>query len=249
MIHRAMPGGYRRFVACCALAVVCAGASPVPSLGGNGPAAVGEASILAERVLRRESDGLLFDERRLDALARELDRVLARVRERDPALATIRAHRRRSPGTLLLGVEADLFDAIDRFPVRGGITGNRAFDVLNAKLGIRKKDVFPLLRIVALNTGERVNVDAAAKAYRAIDGVVFAEADTRLGDGSDIEAARSAGLWHLVFRRAWGDCPSGCTNAELFFFTVDGGDVSPVESRRARGMAAFSALLARRGWT
>ncbi len=243
-----MPGGYRRFVVCCALAVVCAGASPIPSLGGNGPAAVGEARTLAGRILQRESDALLFDEKRLGTLVRELDRVLARVRERDPALATIRAQRRRSPGTLLLGVEADLFDAIRRLPVEGGITGNRPFDALNAKLGIRKKSVFPLLRMVALKTGERVNVGAAAKAYRAIDGVVFAEADTRLGDSSDIEAARSAGLWHIVFRGAWGDCPSGCTNAELFFFTVDGADVSPVESRRARGMAAFSALLARRGW-
>lgn len=243
-----MPLRYRLFAARCALILACAAIPPIPSLGGTGSASAGEARILAERVLRRESGALLLDERRLDALVLEIDRVLKRIRDRDPALAAIRVRQSGNPAVLLLGVEARLLDAVSRFAEEGGVTGNRAFDALNAKLGARPEKIFPSLCIVALKVGQRVNVDAAAKAYRAIDGVGFAEPDSRLGDGSDIEAATSGGIRYLVFRRAWGDCPSGCIDDELFFFTVDGGEVRPVTPRRARSMAAFSRLLARRGW-
>ena len=247
MSKPAVPRGYRRFAICCALAVASAASLPAPSFGGT-EAAVGEARILAERVLGRVSEAVLFDERRLGSLVLEIGRALARIRERDSALAAIRIRQPAPPAVLLLGVEAHLFASINRLPEGGGVTDNEAFDTLNAKLGVRKEKVFPSLRVVALKTGDRVNVDAALKAYRAIDGVTFAEPDARLGDGSDIEAARSDGLWHVVFRRAWGDCPSGCINARSFFFVVDGGEVTWVAPRRARSMAAFSRLLARRGW-
>ena len=254
MIGPAMPEGYRRFGARLVLALACAASLPMPPFAGaargtaTDPAAIGEARVLAERILRRQSDRLLFEEAPRNALIREIGQVLARVRECYPALATIRVRHRRSPVTLLLGVETGLFDAIARGRDESGVSGNGAFDALNAKLGVRKIRLFPSLRMVALETGPRVNVDAAMKAYLAMDGVISAEPDARPGDGPDIGAAMSGGLWHVVLRQAWGDCPSGCMNAELFFFTVDGGDVRPVEPRGARGMAAFSALLARRGW-
>ena len=248
MIDRAMAAAYRRFAACCALGLACAASLPMPSPGGSRPTATGEARVLAERILRRESDRLLFDERRLGALARELDGVLALVRERDPALATIRARRRQDPATLLLGVEPGLLQAIAGRGDDGRLTGDRAFDALNGRLGVRRMRLYPALRIVVLQTGAGIDIDAARRAYAAIDGVAFAEPDARPGDGSDIEAARSAGLWHVVFRRAWGDCPSGCTNAELFCFAVNRTEIRRVEPRLARGMEGFAVLLARRGW-
>ena len=256
MIACAMAERYRRFAACCALALSFAGTLPGASHGGTGPAgfaggdpvATGDARALAERILRREGDGLLFNERRLGELTREIGEVLARVRERFPALAAIGVRRQQGPATLLLGVEAGLQDAISGRGEDGNITGHRAFDALNTRLRVRKMRLYPALRIVALETGAGVNIDAARRAYLAIDGVAFAEADARLGDGSDIETARSAGIWHVVFRRAWGDCPSGCMHAEFFFFTVDGADVRALESRSARDMNVFAAILARRGW-
>ena len=204
-----MADGYRRFAACGALALACAaglpmsspgGSPPVGTMGGD-PAAIGEARVLAERVLRRQSDRLLFDERRLGALTREIGEVLALVRERDPALAAIRVRQLRSPATLLLGVEAGLLDSIAGLGVDGKLTGNPAFDALNARLGVRKMRLYPAFRIVALEAGADVNIDAARRAYLAIDGVDFAEPNAYLGDGSDIEAARFAGRWHVVFRR------------------------------------------------
>ena len=255
---------YRRFAACCTLVLACAGSLPISFSGAAGtapvaraepstPAAIGESRVLAERILRRESHGLLFEPGRLRGLAREIGEILETLRERHPVLATVRARPRQSPATLLVGFDAGLFDAVAGLRDRGGLpamppTGNTAFDALNAKLGVRRLRVFPALRVAALDTGGHVNIEAARKAYLAIDGVISAEPDASLGDGSDIEAAKADGLWHVVFRWAWGDCPSGCTNAELFFFTVDGGAAKPVDRRRAVVMAAFAALLASRGW-
>ena len=74
------------------------------------------------------------------------------------------------------------------------------------------------------------------------------ESDAALGDGPDIEAAKADGRWHVVFRRAWGDCPSGCIDQELSFFTVTDGEARRIEPAQARGMDAFATLIAKRGW-
>ena len=44
------------------------------------------------------------------------------------------------------------------------------------------------------------------------------------------------GRWYFVFRRAWGDCPSGCIDQELFFFTVVDGEAAPIEPAQGHGM-------------
>ena len=57
-------------------------------------------------------------------------------------------------------------------------------------------------------------------ARAAASGVLVA-----LGDGSDIEAAWVDGAWYLVFREAWGDCPSGCLYWALHYFIEREGEV------------------------
>ena len=241
MTRRAVPLGVR-LAACVALALACA------TTPAGAETAAGEAHILAERILGRESDTLLFDDERRHALARETARVLERIRDRHPVLSAVPARRERRPARLLLGLEPGLFDAVAG-PRGGGIvTGHGAFDALGAKLGVTGIRLFPSLRIAELETGPLVNIDAAIEAGLAVDGVTFAEPDAIPGDGSDIEAVELGGLWHVVFRKAWGDCPSGCMNAELFFFAVDGTAVTRLGRREARAIAAFRALLARRGW-
>ena len=36
-------------------------------------------------------------------------------------------------------------------------------------------------------------------------------------DGSDIAMHKTSGNWHVVMRKAWGDCPSGCIHEETHF--------------------------------
>ena len=49
-----------------------------------------------------------------------------------------------------------------------------------------------------------VNIEAACRAYRAIPGVRYAEPETLLGDGSDIEMVKDQGTWYVIVRKAWG---------------------------------------------
>ena len=127
-------------------------------------------------------------------------------------------------------------------------TGHTVFDALNRGLGLQAVQPFPAHDSVVLYLNERANIAAAMWAYRAIDGVAYAEPDAALGDGPDIEAAKADGRWHVVFRRAWGDCPSGCIDQELSFFTVTDGEARRIEPAQARGMDAFATLIAKRGW-
>ena len=212
-----------------------------------------EARVLADRILRRESDGLLLDGARQRALGRGIKRALALIRQSHPAMAEIRVREAYSPATLLLGLEGALRDSVVRLWGDEDLsavprTGHAGFDALNGTLGLRAVRPYPSLGAVSLHLGERVNIEAAIGAYEAIDGVAYAEPDAALGDGSDIEAAGSKGTWLVAFRRAWGDCPSGCIDQEISFFAVAGDRATRIEPAQARSMAGFATLLANRGW-
>ena len=253
------------FAPFCALILTGCGVSPnqeasgavsAPSVVRTDPRespAAREAAVLADRILRRENDDFLLDARRRRRLFREIERVLARIRDAYPAMAEISVREAHRPGMLLLGLEPDLFEVVFRLfhDARGSAaprTGHAEFDALNAKLGLRAIRSFSSTGVVAMYFDERVNIDAARRAYRMMEGVRYAEPDARLGDGSDIEAAKSHETWHVVVRNAWGDCPAGCLYEEMSFFTVESDGVERIEPSRAKDMARFAEILARRGW-
>ena len=93
-----------------------------------------------------------------------------------------------------------------------------------------------------------MNVPAAAAAYAAVEGIEYAEPNAYVGDGSDLDALKSEGRWYVVARRAWGDCPSGCINEELYFFIADDVEVEQVDTAQAMGIAEFMELVTNRGW-
>lgn len=214
-----------------------------------------EAAILADRITRRRSDDLLFDVEQRGELIAEIEQILSQIRDAYPAMMEIGIRETHQPRTLLIGLKPDLFEAVAG-PASGREgsavprTGHVEFDTLNASLGLQVVELFPLLPSgpVIFHFGEHLNIDAAIRAYTAIEGVEYAEPDTFLGDGSDIDAYKSHGTWHVVVRKAWGDCPSSCLYQELFFFTVEGGEVDQIEGVQAMNMAAFAELVATRGW-
>ena len=160
--------------------------------------AAAEARVLADRILQRESDDLLLDGTRQRTLGHEIKQALSFIQRTYPAMASITVRDAHSTATLLLGLEGALGDAVvgawdgesASAPPR---TGHAAFDALNATLGLKAVQPFPTLDSVVLHLGERANIAAAIRAYRAIGGVAYAEPDARLGDGDDIEAARVQG--------------------------------------------------------
>ncbi len=231
-----------------------ADAAPVVVRAGSpSPPVVSEAALLADRMLARESDALLLDEKRRSELAREIESVLDRLRYAYPEVEKIAARAAHQPGVLLLGVKPGLFRAVaelleDKNRPVALRTGNAAFDALNAKLGLQAVRPYRHTGVLVMHLSERANLGAARSAYRKIAGVEYAEPDAYLGDGSDIEAVKTGGVWHIVVRKAWGDCPSGCIYKKLFFFTVKEGQVERVEPPRAVDTLAFRKLLWIRRW-
>ena len=217
------------------------------------PADVSESAVLAHRILARESEELLLDAKRRRELAREIEGVFDRLRYAHPEMAKVSARASHAPGALLLGVKPGLFKAVAGLlegasgpaPLR---TGNPAFDALNVKLELRAVRPYRHTGVLLMRLSEHLNVRTAQKAYVAIEGVEYAEPDARLGDGPDIEAAKSGGAWHVVVRKARGDCPAGCIYKKLFFFTVAGGEVERIEPSDAMKMSGFRKILTIRNW-
>ena len=250
--------------ACCALAVGCSESTPsdapreaaapvVVRPDAWEPPVLTEADVLADRLLRREGDGLLVDAAERSDLADEIAPVLSQIREAYPAVADIAVRADYAFGELFLGLEPALFEAVMSLlegqagPVALR-TGNAAFDALNERLGLAAVDVFPRFETVIFYFNEYLNVPAAAAAYTALEGIEYAEPNIYLGDGPDIDAVKSAGRWYVIVRRAWGDCPAGCIGEELLFFIVDDVEVNQVDPARAMDIAEFRELVMNRSW-
>lgn len=254
-----------RLAACCVLLLASCSDSPDPAAsdGDGAPAVVPsdawepptltEAAVLAHRFLQ-EDDALLVDATQRDEIGREIGRVLSQIRTAFPEVADVTARERYRPGVLLLGLEPALFGIVSELleGQAGAVTlrtGYVAFDSLNERLGLSVVvRMFPFSEIVTFYFNEYLNVAAAAQAYSTVEGVEFAEPDSYLGDGSDITVKKSQGRWYVVFRRAWGDCPAGCINEELYFFVVEGTDVERIDPAQAMGIAEFRELVMNRGW-
>ena len=207
-----------------------------------------DAAILADRIMRRDSAQLRLDPSSRNKLAREIADVLRMVRAAHPDVASVHVRGLFRPDTLILGLEPPMLQRVQgMFDTSGRTvtlrTGAPELDSLNAELGLRGAKLLGQAS-VAFCFGPVLNLLPAAAAYSGLDGISYAEPDTYAGDGSDINAARADGDWYLIFRNAWGDCPSGCINEQFSFFVISGGTVSQTNS----GAAPFRRLMAERGW-
>ena len=244
---------------CCAFGLGCFWNVPGPV----GPAASAQpdvqdatsrdASALARRILQFEDSDLLADGLRPDWLEREIGIVLRLIRDRYPAMTEITA--RPPSARILLTIEGRLRDHIvegwtDLGTGAASPVGHAAFDDLNARLGPQTAEFRPSLDTIVLHFEELVNARAAVDAYSAIAGVSNAELDRPVTDGSDIALSINDGFWHVVMRKAWGDCPAGCIYDERHFFTVKNGHVDRMDEEIALDMPEFRFLnaLAGSGW-
>ncbi len=207
-----------------------------------------DAVVLARRILQWQSQELFVDEHRLDRLARETGTVLGLIRKHYPSMAEVAA--RKPPAALLLKVEGALLDDIaGRWTglnagtvLNAGAalpTGHAAFDALGARLGVQTLEFWPASGTVFLRLADLVNPRAAVKAFSAIAGIVDAQLDRHFIDGSDIAMRKVNESWHVVIRKAWGDCPSGCIHRETHFFTVNRRRVERIDEKTAGEMPVF----------
>ena len=227
----------------------CGDKAPVVTRGALGRTSETDPVILARRVLEIPD----FSEH---GLTDEIARVLGIIRSTWPEMVEVNARPRWEPGTLILRLEPSLFKAVSLgLPEEEGgsapfCTGHPEFDVLNAAVGLRGVEIFPLkyVRAIEIRFDPREHVYSAGASYEKIEGVIYARPVSVLGDSSDIEVLWSEGKWYAVFRRAWGDCPAGCIFSELHFFVEHDGDVRRIDPERAAEIGEFARILAERGW-
>ena len=231
----------------------CDGKAPLVKHGHLAPTQEEDGVALAQNVVRLLH---LSDDLRLEGmdLIRELERLLANIRAHWPEMAEVRARGHWSPGDLVLRLETSLLQAVVKSLAEEGAsaplcTGRAAFDALNQTVGLRSVSTFPRFNTILLGIEPRNDPLRTALKYETIEGVKSARPEARIGDSSDIQALRSDGKWHVVFRKAWGDCPSGCIHSELHYFVEYGLNVSRIDHANAAAMPEFVEILAARGWT
>ena len=226
----------------------CGDKAPVVTRGTLGRTSETDPVILARRVLEiPDLSGRSFID--------EIARVLGIIRSTWPEMAEVNARPRWEPGTLILSLEPSLFEAVSVSLPEEGVsapfcTGHPEFDALNAAVGLRGVEILPFeyTRVIVIRFDPREHIYSAGASYEKIEGVIYAEPNLVLGDGSDIEVLWSEGKWYAVFRRAWGDCPSGCIFSELHFFVEHEGEVKRIDPERAAEIGEFAKILAERGW-
>ena len=127
----------------------CGDKAPVVTRGSLERASEADHVILARRVF--EIPG--FSEH---GPTDEIARVLGIIRSAWPEMAEVNARPRWEPGTLVLRLEPSLFKAVSLgLPEEEGVsapfcTGHPEFDALNAAVGLRAVEIFPLEYVLAV---------------------------------------------------------------------------------------------------
>ena len=190
-----------------------------------------EAEILADRILRHETEGFYFDIPRHNQLVGEIERVLSLIRAAYPPMSEIHVRQDTIPGMLEIYPEPDFYEILKEMieDKQGQIrfeTGNPEFDALNAKLGVQEVQLGDSIsKNFLFYFDRRLNLRVAREAYSMVKGVRRVSGDILVGDSADIQAFKQGETWSVIFRNAWGDCPSGCIYEEFFHFIVTGTDV------------------------
>ena len=191
----------------------CGADAPLVAHGDVERVRLTDSAILAARVTRRAEEEGAPPPRTGGSLGAELARALAAVRAAWPEMAQLRARSPFEPGTLIVALEPALFAEVSSaLPAHGEraalCTGHAGLDRLNAALGLRAVVPFDFMSAILVRFDPLRDVERAALAYAGLEGVTHVEPNFAHGDGSDIDAAWVDGAWHLVFLKAWGDCPS-----------------------------------------
>ena len=95
----------------------------------------------------------------------------------------------------------------------------QAWNCLNSYLGASVIDRSQLGYMEVRVPGP-YKLEVLAESYSKLVGVTLAEPSRVVGDGSSIYVTRHGADWAYVFDLAGGDCPSGCTTHEMYYFEV-----------------------------
>ena len=209
-----------------------------------------DAEILADRILRRETDDFYFDIPQRRQLINEIERVLFLIRAAYPSMNAIDAEEDVIPGMLAIYPEPDFYEMLKEMlqDKQGQIrfeTGYAEFDALNAKLGVREVRLDgDISKYLNFYFDPRLNLRVASEAYTMVKGVRQVSDYSGYGFvmSTDIKAFKQGETWYVIFWHGWGDCPAGCIYGETICFTVRGTDVESIPTAQAQTMPSFQEL-------
>ena len=187
-----------------------------------------EAGILAYEVAEPAAR---IPGREWDELKAELQEALSLVRRDFPFVSDIHAWMEFYPSVLEIDLADDLMAKVteilntDDAPVTLA-TGHAEFDALNTQFGLRTVGWGSSGLAFCYHLG--LDHNAAISAYSKAEGVASVGLSSAFyGDDSDIFVEKwEDGEWHITFREAWGDCPSGCIYEKFHGFLVANDGVS-----------------------
>jgi hypothetical protein len=85
---------------------------------------------------------------------------------------------------------------------------------------------------------EPLNPQPLYPVFAALSGIEYAGQEGYIGDGDRAFLVRGTGLY--IFRHGYGDCPSGCINQDLYYFTVEDNEVTQLDLEEAQALSGFS---------
>ena len=207
-----------------------------------------DAEILADTILRRETEDFYFDIPQRNQLVGEIESVLSLIRAAYPPMNEIHAEEDVTPGMLQIYPERDFYEIVKEMlqDKQGAFrfeTGYAEFDALNAKLGVQAvRWEGDIARAFSFYFAPRLNLRVASEAYLMVEGVRRVSTNNPVGISTDIKAFKQGETWYVIFWNGWGDCPAGCPHHELFCFTVTGMAVGRIPTVQAQMMPPFQEL-------
>ena len=205
-----------------------------------------EVEILTGRMMADLSAEHADESARIQ-LSQEIERALSFVRRQCPEIAEVTAVDYYAPGLITLEFDSQFTDVVaDLVNENTGMihlsTGNKRFDELNVQMGLHAVRHLSLFNNFFFYVDRDIHPIIAARRYLEVEEVVLAEANAYLGDSSDLRLTKSNGTWYMFVRKAWGDCPSGCINQAVSYFTFDGNNVTLVPEDVALKSGQFAKL-------
>jgi hypothetical protein len=97
------------------------------------------------------------------------------------------------------------------------------FNALNAQYGPVTISPIALNYTLQLEFAALYHPVVLASIYAQTAGIIYAGPNSLGGDGSDITSSQ---VGRYLFKRGWGDCPSGCTYKHFWDFQVTNGNVT-----------------------
>ena len=205
-----------------------------------------DAAKVAYAALQRDGNDLFTDATEQDVLTSELALVLARIRDADPVMRSIRAMDVFAPGEVIVILEADLYDSAataiaDKSCPFALVTGGAAFDDLNAQVGVHCAETLSGINALVLELSQLVNIRVAIDEYSGVAGVRQAEANGVAFGGtfSYIGAKQSGGTWHVVLSKS---SEAECPECGQYFFKGTGLKMDAIPLDEALGDPLFVEL-------